>query len=80
MDALYASAVIEELEACFEQLRRRFDVPGVSWALLNDGEIAHAGKHAVPVGGEMQAGRKADAGARAGDDGGFHRGCPRWGS
>ena len=49
MDALYASAVIEELEACFEQLRRRFDVPGVSWALLNDGEIAHAGALGVQV-------------------------------
>jgi CubicO group peptidase (beta-lactamase class C family) len=31
------------LEARFEQSRARFGVPGMSWALIEDGEIAHAG-------------------------------------
>lgn len=50
--ALYASAVIEELEARFEQLRTQFGVPGMSWALINDGEIAHAGAFGVQVASE----------------------------
>jgi CubicO group peptidase (beta-lactamase class C family) len=41
--------VIEELEARFEQLRARFGVPGMSWALIDDGEIAHAGAFGVQV-------------------------------
>jgi CubicO group peptidase (beta-lactamase class C family) len=41
--------VIEELETRFEQLRAQFGVPGMSWALINDGEIAHAGAFGVQV-------------------------------
>ena len=41
--------MIEELEARFDQLRARFGVPGMSWALINDGEIAHAGALGVQV-------------------------------
>jgi CubicO group peptidase (beta-lactamase class C family) len=41
--------VIEELEACFEQLRARFGVPGMSWALIEDGAIAQAGALGVQV-------------------------------
>jgi len=35
--------VIEELGARFEHLRVQWGVPGMSWALIADGEIAHAG-------------------------------------
>jgi CubicO group peptidase (beta-lactamase class C family) len=41
--------VIEELEARFEQLRARFGVPGMSWTLIEDGAIAHAGAVGVQV-------------------------------
>jgi hypothetical protein len=47
--ALYASAVLEELEARFEHCARASGVPGISWALINDGEIAHAGAFGVQV-------------------------------
>jgi CubicO group peptidase (beta-lactamase class C family) len=47
--ALYASAVIGELESRFEQLRAQFGVPGMSWALIDNGEIAHAGGLGVQV-------------------------------
>ena len=52
--ALYAPAVIEELEARFEQLRAQFGVPGMSWALINEGEIAHAGAFGVQVASEAR--------------------------
>jgi CubicO group peptidase (beta-lactamase class C family) len=41
--------VIEGLEARFEQLRAQFGVPGMSWALIDDGGIAHAGALGVQV-------------------------------
>jgi CubicO group peptidase (beta-lactamase class C family) len=41
--------VIEELEARFEQWRAQFGVPGMSWALIDDGEIAHAGAFGLQV-------------------------------
>lgn len=39
----YASTVGGELEARFEELRTRFAIPGISWALIEQGEIARAG-------------------------------------
>jgi CubicO group peptidase (beta-lactamase class C family) len=41
--------VIEELDARFEHLRVQFDVPGMSWALLDDAQIAHAAAFGVQV-------------------------------
>ena len=46
---LYRAAVIEELDVRFEQLRGQFGVPGMSWALIDDAEIAHAGAFGVKV-------------------------------
>jgi CubicO group peptidase (beta-lactamase class C family) len=39
--------VIEELETRFEQLRSQFGVPGMSWALIEHSEIAHAGAFGI---------------------------------
>jgi CubicO group peptidase (beta-lactamase class C family) len=41
--------VTEDLEARFEQLRVQFGVPGMSWALIDDREIAHARALGVQV-------------------------------
>jgi CubicO group peptidase (beta-lactamase class C family) len=41
--------VTEALEARFDQLRAQFGVPGLSWALIDGGEIAHAGGLGVQV-------------------------------
>jgi CubicO group peptidase (beta-lactamase class C family) len=35
--------VFEHIEARFDKLRSRFGIPGTSWAIIEDGEIAHSG-------------------------------------
>jgi CubicO group peptidase (beta-lactamase class C family) len=39
--------MLERLEARLEQLRTRFGIPGLSWALIEGGELSHAGAFGV---------------------------------
>jgi CubicO group peptidase (beta-lactamase class C family) len=47
-DERYRAGVLE-FDVRFEQLRAEFGVPGMSWALIDDGEITHAGAIGVKV-------------------------------